>query len=372
MLNLREKELFDTKISIINNKSFRDSFIASQVSDIDEWDVGLVALWNTPVLYYELKKAYPNKKFYYVETEALKGVYGVDLEDAIYIKEEEELADIMKQFKNPKLIINPPYSIGGKVVAKCKEVCPDAKYSILMPIAQYKAKTFCTDKQEYPLYQFIDSMQVVGGTGFDASITANNCIITLKNIPNKTVSYEDISSLTFDRRYKVYYEYNIVNKNKYFKWQFKVVKNTNEAIFEYLHTLTQDCCLFFHRRLTKGLNKGTDNYAYKFNNNIISWDDIPAVVNGKHGYMWAGSLAIFPTKIARQNGYLWLQQSKVVDKLITGLHTDGSICYALPQIDWTNIHINQKALWDQGLYDEAVLAEMGLKWAGDTIVKETN
>ena len=45
----------------------------------------------------------------------------------------------------------------------------------------------------------------------------------------------------------------------------------------------------------------------------------------------------------------------------------------IPQIDWTNIHINQKALWDQGLYDEAVLADMGLKWDGDTIVKkETN
>jgi hypothetical protein len=44
----------------------------------------------------------------------------------------------------------------------------------------------------------------------------------------------------------------------------------------------------------------------------------------------------------------------------------------VPQIDWANIHLNQKALWDQGLYDEAVLAEMGLKWDGDTIVKETN
>ena len=40
-----------------------------------------------------MKKAYPEKKFYYVETEALKDVYGVDLEDTIYIKEEEELAD---------------------------------------------------------------------------------------------------------------------------------------------------------------------------------------------------------------------------------------------------------------------------------------
>jgi hypothetical protein len=35
---------------------------------------------------------------------------------------------------------------------------------------------------------------------------------------------------------------------------------------------------------------------------------------------------------------------------------------AIPQLDWSSIHINQKELWDKGLYDEAVLAEMGLKY----------
>ena len=38
MLNLREKELFDTKISIINNNSFRDYVVVSQLSDINEWE----------------------------------------------------------------------------------------------------------------------------------------------------------------------------------------------------------------------------------------------------------------------------------------------------------------------------------------------
>ena len=40
----------------------------------------------------------------------------------------------------------------------------------------------------------------------------------------------------------------------------------------------------------------------------------------------------------------------------------GSASFVIPQIDWSNIHINQKELWDKGLYDEAVLSEMGLKF----------
>ena len=43
--------------------------------------------------------------------------------------------------------------------------------------------------------------------------------------------------------------------------------------------------------------------------------------------------------------------------------------FFIPQIDWENIHINQKELWDKGLYDDAVLNEMGLKMENGVIVK---
>ena len=43
--------------------------------------------------------------------------------------------------------------------------------------------------------------------------------------------------------------------------------------------------------------------------------------------------------------------------------------FAIPQIDWENIHINQKELCEKGLYDEAVLSEMGLKMENGVIVK---
>ena len=46
----------------------------------------------------------------------------------------------------------------------------------------------------------------------------------------------------------------------------------------------------------------------------------------------------------------------------------GSASFVIPQIDWENIHINQKELWDKGLYDDTVLNEMGLKWNADKTV----
>jgi hypothetical protein len=363
MLNLKEKELFDKKISIINNKRFRDSFIASQVSDINEWDVGLVALWNTPVLYYELKKAYPNKKFYYVETEALKDIYGVDLEDTIYIKEEKELADIMKKFKNPKLIINPPYSIGGKVVAKCKEVCPNAKYSILMPLAQYKS----AEVKGHKLYEFINTMKVVGGEGFDAAITKNNCIVTLSDKPNSSKAYLDFMLQSFDQRYIEFYKWNIQN-NKGYTWT-----SVKDPL-----TLNADTDFIDMSRFVSTNNDSGGAHGYHGKNGCgYSWN-----VLHKHDKLISSLVKLsFKTLQARENynqyAYNWTtdKYNCLASKTIYGLNTTSvsSEYYMLvPQIDWDNIHINQKALWDQGLYDEAVLAEMGLKWDGDTIVKETN
>lgn len=365
MLNLKEKELFDKKISIINNKRFRDSFIASQVSDINEWDVGLVALWNTPVLYYELRKAYPNKKFYYIETEALKDVYGVDTEDTIYIKEEEELADIMKKFKNPKLLINPPYSIGGKVIAKCKKVCPEAKYSILMPLAQYKS----AEVGGHRLSDYINTIEFVGGEGFDASITNNNCIVTLSDKPIKTNSYFDFMLQSFDQRYIEFYLWNI-NNNKGLKFKTCLKAKPEELNINTDFLEINRCCDIIHKH--GYYTKFNANYKWNLENNI-DYDK------------WIGSLVKLTFEDtsgkAKYNyslfAYNWTNDKRrcLASKTMAGINAvtvSEEVYMFIPQIDWANIHLIQKALWDQGLYDEAVLAEMGLKWDGDTIVRETN
>lgn len=363
MLNLKEKELFDKKISIINNKRFRDSFIASQQSDINDWDVGLVALWNTPVLFYELKKAYPNKKFYYVETEDLKDVYGVDTEDTIYIKEEEELAEIMSKFRKPKLIINPPYSIGGKIVAKCMEVYPTAKYSILMPLAQYKTAKI----KNHKLYEYINTIDFVGGDGFDAVITENNAIVTLTKKPDSTKTYLDYMLDSCDKRYKEFYSWNILN-NKGLAMERRDSKSNTPLPDISLETdfiETGRCCT-----IKGGAGFGTNGYGYKWN---VLRKDV------ENEWLHCMGVIHFKTKQEKDNfANYWYAHKKFEGIASNAWHyanvvsVSSSYYYVIPQIDWDSIHINQKALWDQGLYDEAVLAEMGLKWDGDTIVKETN
>ena len=80
----------------------------------------------------------------------------------------------------------------------------------------------------------------------------------------------------------------------------------------------------------------------------------------------------FNTKLAKDNfckyaySYTYFNNDKsdcLASKTIAGANfagTSGEMYFAIPQINWENIHINQKELWDKGLYDEAVLSEMGL------------
>ena len=354
MLNLKDKELFDKKISLINNRVFRELYINSQQSDADEWDIGLVALWNTPIMFYELKKQYPNKKFYYIEFEDLKDLYGVNKEEAIYIKDEEELAEIMYTFKNPKLLINPPYSIGNKIITICKQKNPKAKYSILMPLAQYKKD----------LYKYIKSIKFVGGDGFDASITNNNCIVTLAENAIQTNNYFEFVLKSFDQRYIEFYKWNIEH----------YIGLTTENCTKYLpEQLNLDLDFIEGSRCVDGLHKHgyhpKSNSTYKWNVNFIIDKDnwLNNIMRIRHTSKQA---KINYSKYAYN--YTNDKFNCLESKAMLGLNINGcsgEYFMYIPQIDWDKIHINQKELWDQGLYDEAVLAEMGLKWEGDKIVK---
>ena len=62
--------------------------------------------------------------------------------------------------------------------------------------------------------------------------------------------------------------------------------------------------------------------------------------------------------------FYYKKSAAVGDK--TYVHTDGTTKLCWPQIDWENISNNP--LWKAGDYDNAVLAEMGLKWNADKTV----
>jgi len=358
MLNLKNKELFDIKISLVNNKEFRNTFIISQKEDTEYWDTGFVAFWNTPVLFYELKKAYPDKKFYYVELKELQNVYGVDKQEAIYVEDDKELAQIMSTFKNPKLLINPPYKIGNKIITTCKLACPKAKYSILMPLAQYKQE----------LYKYIKTINFVGGDGFDASITNNNCIVTLAEQPIPTNSYFDFALQSFDQNYIEFYKWNIEhNRGLKFKTCLKATPEDLNINTDFIEI--NRCCDIIHKH--GYYTKYNANYKWNLENKIdrAKWigslvklvledDDIPGMA--KHNY------SLF--------AYNWTTDKRacLASKVMAGVNAvtvSEEVYMLIPQIDWAHIHINQKELWDKGLYDEAILAEMGLRWEGNKIVR---
>ena len=84
----------------------------------------------------------------------------------------------------------------------------------------------------------------------------------------------------------------------------------------------------------------------------------------------------FNTKLAKDNFAKWWyygrKGERLAGKVVPGVplsSISGSVSFVIPQIDWENIHINQKELWDKGDYDNAVLAEMGLKMENGVIVK---
>ena len=66
-----------------------------------------------------------------------------------------------------KVIMNPPYSIGGNIWDKVRKISENIV--CLMPLTQYK-------KNER--YKYIDYFEITDNSLFDARITGNLCITT--------------------------------------------------------------------------------------------------------------------------------------------------------------------------------------------------
>ena len=75
--------------------------------------------------------------------------------------------------KFDEVIMNPPYSIGGKIWDKVRKVSEDIV--CLMPLAQYK-----TNER----YKYINHFEVVNNHSFDAVISGNLCITTSQSEDN--------------------------------------------------------------------------------------------------------------------------------------------------------------------------------------------
>ena len=89
--------------------------------------------------------------------------------------------------KFDKVIMNPPYAIGGKIWDKVRKVSENIV--CLMPLAQYK-------KNER--YKYIASLERIENTSFDAIISGNLCITTSQSIDNRK-DYEDFLFDSFNQ-----------------------------------------------------------------------------------------------------------------------------------------------------------------------------
>ena len=180
------------KVSICSNKSFRNFII--EKSNIKDEKTIAVAYWETPALYYDIKRRYPEKDVYYIDVEENKDIYGF-IENAIYVKSEEEFPNM----NFDKVIMNPPY--GGKsnlyirITAEVKRHADEV--ICLSPVLDYyndsNRKEVINAKEI--LAQTLKSYEYVSGKGFDASFDKDLYILTFGNTNNPI----DFSKFRFDK-----------------------------------------------------------------------------------------------------------------------------------------------------------------------------
>ena len=222
------------------------------------------------------------------------------------------------------------------------------KCVVLMPASQYRIKS---------LYEYVDNTEGVDSRVFkDAGIGGNLSLAECyKNRTNK-YTYRGILLACSDREYYEYYKWNIEHDRNI------VIKRADNILFTAPDSLSLDldfiettkCCC---RSSGGGFCLG--GYGYKWN---VAKTDL------NNGRIITVASIHFNTKLAKDNFAKWWyygrKGERLASKVVTGVPFSSitrNASFVIPQIDWENIHINQKELWDKGDYDNAVLTEMGLK-----------
>ena len=261
----------------------------------------------------------------------------------------------MKKIKFDKVIMNPPYDIGGKIWDEIRKVSENIV--CLMPLAQYKANE---------RYKYINYFEVVNNTLFDAVITDNLCI-TISTFIKNDKTYEDFLLKSFNQNYKIFYE---ENGKRYRglepKVGFKVKYSSLNIDLDFVES---------HRSCSShaGNGFGSNSAGYKWNHYKV--DTSLSKVSSLPKDSFSGCFTIrFKNKVEKSNFSTWWYSNRkgkgLASKTLMGTNLDnvvGTCKYAIPQIDWEKI--SDHPLWKEGKYDEAVLDTMGLKWEGERIVE---
>ena len=269
--------------------------------------------------------------------------------------DKENTNNNMKKIKFDKVIMNPPYDIGGKIWDEIRKVSENIV--CLMPLAQYKANE---------RYKYINYFEVVNNTLFDAVITDNLCI-TISTLIKNDKTYEDFLLKSFNQNYKIFYE---ENGKRYRglepKVGFKVKYSSLNIDLDFVES---------HRSCSShaGNGFGSNSAGYKWNHYKV--DTSLSKVSSLPKDSFSGCFTIrFKNKVEKSNFSTWWYSNRkgkgLASKTLMGTNLDnvvGTCKYAIPQIDWEKI--SDHPLWKEGKYDEAVLDKMGLKLEGERIVE---
>ena len=251
--------------------------------------------------------------------------------------------DILKEIREmhfDKIIMNPPYNIGSKIIDKIKGKAEETV--ILAPLSNFK---------HHKNYKYVNSFEIVDNTVFGAIITPNLGVACFSNREMSNKQWEDLQFLTFDQRMVPIYKRNLMLQQRY---HISEIRNAVATNFDY------NVDFFESNRLcdnTGGGGFGTNGSGYKWN---------------MYGDTCLGSgLAHihFSSKKEKDNFCQWWYSNKkhcsLASKLQTGLmlKTVSKVCsMAIPQIDWETISDDE--LWIEGKYDKAVLKAMGFTEEG--------
>ena len=228
------------------------------------------------------------------------------------------------------------------------------KLVVLMPTSQYRIKS---------LYEYVDSIESVDSRVFKGARIGCNLSLAecYKNRTNK-YTYRDIILACSDKEYYEYYKWNIEHDRNI------VIKRADNILFTAPDSLSLDLDFIETTRCcSAGSGSGfcLGGYGYKWN---VTKTDIN---NGRITFAFS---IHFNTKLAKDNFTKWWYSDKegerLASKVVMGVPFSsiaGNASFVIPQIDWENI--SDSPLWKTGNYDDAVLAEMGLKMENGVIIK---
>lgn len=291
------------------------------------------------------------------------GEFGCD-DECIFIETSEinnktDMSDWLEWSKGidmdfSAMVINPPYSIGNKIISDVvKHLDDDGKAIVIQPLNQYK---------QQKLYEHIEQFELADPKVFeDAEIGKNLCICSLTKKPANVYDWESLRINSYNENVRIALVWNINNftgitvKQKTYSKPTDFDINTTFIDSQRIFSVSHGAIPSFRKQ----------SICFNYNNFIA----IPKA-------QWPAGLCVisgFKNKKAKANfskfayNYNTLEERKqcLAGLLLGGLNvvnTGNENAAAIPQIDWETI--DQHPLWNTDI-DGAVLDAMGLKWNDD-------